>query len=155
SHLHPWRELLQHLVNFAGVFHVTLTMPVDEDRLRTQFVSRPQRHGRVHAELARRIRCRRHHAPLVGFPTHYHRFALERRIEQLFHRDEERVHVEVEITSHGFRASSTRGIPARSFTISTPVQEPHISRTAPASPSSIISQPPGRSSRRASGTSRW
>ena len=100
-HLHFRREALQHFINLVRVFDVALAVAVDEDRLGAEFVGGPQGHGRVHAELARRVRCRRDHAALVGPPADHHRLAFERRIEQLFDGDEERVHVEMEVEFHG------------------------------------------------------
>src|SRR5579871_1157110 len=75
-------------------------MPIDKNRLRTELISSPQRHGRVDAELACRIRRRRHYAALVRLAADNHRLAFERWIVQLFHGDEERVHVDVEVGSH-------------------------------------------------------
>src|ERR1700674_2698072 len=105
-------------------------MALDEDGLWANFVRGSQRHGRVHAELARRIRCRRHHAALVRTASHHHRLAFERGIKQLLDRDEEGIHVEMEKRSHGLRAIATRGRPARSLAISTSCQSASIARTA-------------------------
>src|ERR1700677_610983 len=49
----------------------------------------------MHSEFARFVRCRRNYAPLVALPSDDYGFALQRGIEQLFHRDEERVHIDV------------------------------------------------------------
>src|SRR5947209_13638007 len=49
----------------------------------------------MHAELARFIRRGRDHAALVPLPANHHGLAFERRIEQLFHGDEECVHIHV------------------------------------------------------------
>ena len=56
----------------------------------------------MHAELARRVGRGGDHAALIGPSADHHGLALERRIVQLFHRDEERVHIDVEIGAHKF-----------------------------------------------------
>src|ERR1039457_3801086 len=71
-------------------------MALDENGLRATLMRRAQRHGRVDAELARGVRGRRNHAALVRPPTYHHRFTLERRVVQLFHRYEEGFHIDVE-----------------------------------------------------------
>src|SRR5580700_805400 len=52
------------------------------------------------AELPCRIRRRGNYAAFIRLSTHHHRFALQCRVEQLFDRNEERVHVEMEIRPH-------------------------------------------------------
>src|SRR4051812_43330058 len=54
----------------------------------------------MHVELASRIARRRHHAALVRFTTNPNGLAFECRIEELFHRREKRVHIEVEYGPH-------------------------------------------------------
>ena len=76
GHLDLRRKLLQHFVDFVRVFDVALAVAVDEDRLRAEFVGGPQGHGRVDAELARRVGCRRDHAALVGPPADDHGLPL-------------------------------------------------------------------------------
>ena len=71
-------------------------MSVDEDGVRTLLGRSAQRHGGMHSELARFIRCRRDHAALVPLSADHDRLAFQRRIEQFFHRDEEGVHIDVE-----------------------------------------------------------
>ena len=71
-------------------------MSIHKDRLRAQLVRGAQRHGRVHAELAGFVGCCRHHATLVSATADHDGLAAQRRIKQLFHRDKERVHVNVE-----------------------------------------------------------
>src|SRR2546426_3735832 len=68
--------------------------------------SRAQRHRRVHAELSRFIRRRRDYAALVTLATDHHSLALERGIEQFFHRDKEGVHVDVK---DGFAGRGHKG----------------------------------------------
>ena len=67
-HFHQRRESMQHLVDLGRALAVALGMAVDEDRLRAQFVRGAQRHGGMHAEFARGVRCGRDHAALVGRP---------------------------------------------------------------------------------------
>src|ERR1700737_1971652 len=71
-------------------------MSVDKDGLRAQFSSRAQRQGRVDAELARFVGCRRDHPALISLTPDYYRFAFQIWIEELFHGDKEGVHVDVE-----------------------------------------------------------
>src|SRR4029079_7606257 len=155
-HLYAWRKVLKLGVNFARVFDVAVAMAVDEDCLGAQLIGGAQRHGRMHSEFSGGVGCSGDDSTLVGAAPDDHRLALERRIEQLFDRDEEGVHVEMEERSHGrhsFLASATRGRPARQLVISASRQPASISRTASTTawPSSMISQPPGVSRRRASG----
>ena len=108
GHLHQGRERLQHLVDLVRVVAVALRVAVDENGLRAKLVRRAQRQGRVDAELARRVGCRRDHAALVGPAAHHHRLALERRIEQFFHGDKEGVHIQVEVGPHGCMSAGPR-----------------------------------------------
>src|ERR1039458_6745929 len=90
-------------------------MALDENGLRATLMRRAQRHGRVDAELARGLRCRRHHAAFVRPPTYHHRFTLQRRVVQLFHRYEEGVHIDVEerlsnLASNSFRSHIGAGL---------------------------------------------
>ena len=95
-------------------------MAFDENGLRAEFVRRAQRHGGVNAELAGFVGGRGDHAALVALAAHHDGFAFERGIEQLFHRHEKRVHVDMEYgPDHGFSQTNTRGMPARSGKIST------------------------------------
>ena len=50
----------------------------------------------MHAEFAGLIRGRRNHATLVALAAYDHGLSFHRRVEQLFHRNEERVHIDVE-----------------------------------------------------------
>jgi hypothetical protein len=70
-------------------------MSVNKDRLRTKLGRRPQRHSGVHTKFARLIGSRRHYPTLVPLPANHYCFPLQRWIKQLFHRHEERVHVDV------------------------------------------------------------
>src|SRR5881394_3307877 len=99
----------------------------------------------MHTELARGIRCSRHHAALIGASADDHRLAFERRIEQFLDGYEERIHIEMEVDLHGRWARITLGRPARSFRISTFLHAPSIALTASPEvwPSSITSHPPG------------
>jgi hypothetical protein len=54
----------------------------------------------MNAELPRRVGSGRDHAALIGTPAHYYGLALERWIVELFHGDEEGVHIEVEVSLH-------------------------------------------------------
>ena len=92
---------LQHLVDALRILAIALRMPVDEDGLRAEFGRGAQRHGRMHAELARRVGSRRYHPALVATPADHDRLAFECWIEQLFHGHEEGVHVDMEESFHG------------------------------------------------------
>ena len=70
-------------------------MAIDKNRVRTLLGRGPQWHGRMHAKLARFIRCSRHHAALVPLPANHHGLAFQRGIKQLFHGDKECVHIDV------------------------------------------------------------
>src|SRR5262252_5856579 len=63
--------------------------------LRAELGSGPKWHCRMHSELACSIRSRGHHATLVALTTNDNRLALQRRVEELFDRYEEGVHVDV------------------------------------------------------------
>src|SRR5208337_2615196 len=69
----------------------------------------PQRHSRVHAKLARRVRCSRDHAPLVPLPAHHHRLAFQRRVKQFLDRHEEGVHIDVKDSAWGGGAHRSPG----------------------------------------------
>src|SRR5215831_18975597 len=106
-------------------------MTVNEDGVRTQLIRGSQRHGRMHSELTRFIGCRRDHSALIRLPAHHHCFSLKRGIEQLFNRNEEGVHIDVEDDLHDPHcAASTRGIPAKSASTCTLCQsDPSIFAT--------------------------
>ena len=101
GHLHQRREAVEHFVNAAGILAIALRVAVDEDGLRAQLVRGAQRHGGVDAELPRRVGGSGDDAALVGTPADDHGLVLERGIVELFHRDEERVHIDVEDGLHG------------------------------------------------------
>src|SRR6266436_1245573 len=90
-------------------------MAVHENGVRTELVSRAQRHGGMDAKSSRLVGCRRNNAALIALAADHDGFSSQSRIEQLLHRHEERVHVEVE-DSLQCRSwhDTTRGIPARS-----------------------------------------
>src|SRR5258708_15126358 len=71
-------------------------MSAHENGLRAKLGSRAQRHGRVHAELARRVRRGRNHSTLVALAADHDGLALQRWIKQLLHGNEERVHIDAE-----------------------------------------------------------
>ena len=96
SHLHLRRERTQDVMNFLRALAIAVRMSVDKDGLRTKLRRRAQRHGRVHSEFARLIRRCGDHAAFVALSAHHNCFAFQRGIKQLFHRDEEGVHVDVE-----------------------------------------------------------
>ena len=50
----------------------------------------------MHAKFACGVRCRRDNAAFVALPSHDYGLAFERRVEELFHGDEEGVHIDVE-----------------------------------------------------------
>src|SRR5947209_23217 len=69
----------------------------------------------MYAEFARRVGSGGHNTPRVAATAHHYRLTYQRRIVELFHRHEERVHVDMEYRLHsGFLALMTRGSPARS-----------------------------------------
>ena len=50
----------------------------------------------MHSELARFVGGGGHHATFPPLSAYHDSLALQRRIEELFHRDEEGVHIDVE-----------------------------------------------------------
>src|SRR4029077_2285511 len=84
------------LVNLFRVFAIELHVPVKVNAVWAELRGCAQRHGGVHSEFASSIGGGSDHAPLILRATNDYRLAFERRIEQLFHGDEEGVHVEVE-----------------------------------------------------------
>ena len=105
GHLDLRAEAAEHLEDLLGVLAIALGMAVEEDGLRAELVGRPQRHCRVHSELAGRVGRRRDHAALVRAPADHHRLAFERRVEQFLHRHKEGIHVDVEDASHKDRGT--------------------------------------------------
>ena len=73
-----------------------MMLAAQENRVRAELLRRANRHGRMHAELARLIARRRHHAAAVRVGAHDDGLPLERRILKLLHRNEEGVHVDVQ-----------------------------------------------------------
>ena len=96
SHLHQWRERVQHFIDLGGTLAIAVGMAIYENRVRTEFGGRAQGHGRVHAELAGLIGCGRDDAAFIALSAHHHGFSFQRRIRQFLHRHEEGVHVDVE-----------------------------------------------------------
>ena len=107
-HLDERRERSQHFVHLVRALAVPLGMAIDEDRLRAQLVRGAQRHRRMHAELPRRIGRRRDHPALVRPSADHDRLAFQRRVEQLFHGHEERVHVDMEVSLHSIPVFRSR-----------------------------------------------
>ena len=79
GHFHLRRERAQNFVNFFRALAIALGMSVDENGLRTELGRGAQRHGRVHAELARRIRCGGDYAAFVALSADDHGLAFQRR----------------------------------------------------------------------------
>ena len=96
GHLNLRRKRAEDFVNLFRTLAVALGMAVDEDRLRAHLRGGAQRHGGMHSELARFIRSCGDDAALVALSADDHCLAFQRWIEQFLHRDEERVHVDVE-----------------------------------------------------------
>src|SRR5580698_2050444 len=121
-------------------------MPFHKDRVRAKLVRGSQRQRRMYAEFARFVRGRRDHPALIAFAAHYNSFALQGRVEELFHRHEKRVHVDMEDNPvHGFSQTITRGIPARSGRTSRlrQLEARAVTASACPNPSSRASSPPG------------
>ena len=75
-------------------------MAVHKDRLWAEFGSSAQRHGRMYAEFPRFVRRRRNYSALVALTTDDNRLAFQRWIKQFLNRNEEGVHVDVEVGAH-------------------------------------------------------
>ena len=90
-------ESQKHLPRRCRGFAVALGMAFKKSRLRAEPRSLAQRHAGVHAEFARRIGGGRHHAALVGASAHNHGTSPQRRIVELLHRDEKRVHIDMKV----------------------------------------------------------
>ncbi len=95
-HLHQRRKRSQHSEDFFRALAVAFGMSVDENCLGTHLGRGAQRHGGVHAKLPRRIGSGRNDAALVPLPAHDYWLAFQRGVVELFHGDEEGVHVDVE-----------------------------------------------------------
>src|SRR5258708_39352438 len=70
-------------------------MAIEKHGVRAQLGRGAERHGRVHAELTGFIRRGGNHAAFILLSAYHNGFALQLRIVELFHRDEEGVHVDV------------------------------------------------------------
>src|ERR1700680_3999381 len=70
-------------------------MAIHEDSVRAELGRSAQGHGRMHAKFPRLVGCSRDHTALVALASDDDSLALQRGIKQLFHRDEESVHVDV------------------------------------------------------------
>src|SRR5438067_5213758 len=95
GHLELRRKALQNCKDFLRVLAITFRVPINEDRLRAKARRGAQRHGRVDAEFSRAIRGGSYHAPLISLTSDNNGLALERGVEQLLDRNEERVHVDM------------------------------------------------------------
>src|SRR5438128_765548 len=62
-------------------------------------------HGGVNSELARLVGSRGHHTATIA-SANDNGFAAHTRVEHLFHRSEEGVHIDVEIPTHGHSRAS-------------------------------------------------
>ena len=71
-----------------------------DDQLRAKPHRARHRHRRAHAELARLVARRRHHAAPLGAAAHRHRPAAQRGIVALLHRGVEGVHVQMDNAPH-------------------------------------------------------
>ena len=96
GHLDLGRERSQHPVDFLGTLAIAVGMAVHENGLGTKLGRGAQWHGGMHAKLAGFVRRRRNHAALVALSTDDDCLAYQFGIEQLFHGDEEGVHIDVE-----------------------------------------------------------
>src|ERR1700726_3482424 len=101
SHLDQRRKTAEHFMYLLRILAIAIRMPVYKNRLRTELRRRPQRHGRVHAKLPRRIGSGGDHAPFVPLPAYHHRLAFQRRIKQFFDGHEEGVHIHVKDGARG------------------------------------------------------
>src|SRR5437867_12002609 len=81
-------------------------MTVHEDRAGAKLGCGSQGHGGMHAKFARFIRCCRNYSALVALASDYYCLPFQRGIVELFHGDEEGVHVNVE---DGFGGASNGG----------------------------------------------
>ncbi|HET6179787.1 MAG TPA: hypothetical protein VFE61_22890 [Candidatus Sulfotelmatobacter sp.] len=95
-HLHFGGERVEHFVDFLGTLAVALGMSVDEDGMRAHLSRGTQRHGGVNSELARFVGGGGDNTTLVALAANDDGLAFQRRVEELFDRDEEGVHVDVE-----------------------------------------------------------
>ena len=93
GHFDLWRKAVQDSEHFLRALTVALGVPFDENRVRAQFRGGAQRQGAK--ALSPTGMLRRDNAALIRFPAHHDRFPFQRRVEQLFNGDEERVHVDM------------------------------------------------------------
>ena len=96
--------MVEDFINFSRALAIALWMSVNEHSMRAEFGRGAQRHGRMHAKLASRIRCGRDHAALIPLPSHDDSLPFQRRIKQLFHRHKESIHVDVKDSAHWKRS---------------------------------------------------
>ena len=101
NHLDLRREGFEDPVHFLRACAIAVGMAVHENSLRTKFGGGAQRHGGMHAECPRRVRGCGDNAAFVALASDHDGLAFQRWVEQLFDRDEEGVHVNVEDGSGG------------------------------------------------------
>ena len=96
GHFHLGRKAAQDFVSLVRVLSVSLRVSVDEERLWAELGRSAQRHGRMHTKLPGRVGSGGNNTALVALSTYDDRLALEGWVVELFHGDEERVHIDVE-----------------------------------------------------------
>src|SRR5205814_4433985 len=96
SHLDQRGKCVEHLVNFAGTIVIAGGVAIHKDGLWAELGGGAQRHGGMHAKLARFVRGGGDDAALVTLSTHHNGFAFQRWIEQFLDGNEEGIHVDVE-----------------------------------------------------------
>jgi hypothetical protein len=89
------RVLQEDRADLARHLLVDVEARLDEHQLRAEPLGGRRRHGRAHAELARLVACRHHHAALAAAADR-DRLAAQRRVVALLHRRIERIHVEMD-----------------------------------------------------------
>jgi hypothetical protein len=100
GHFDQRGKVLEHGVDLLRIFAVAGGVAVDEDGLRAEFVCGAQGHGGVDAEFARGVGGGGNYAALVGAAADDDGLAFEGRVVELFHGNEEGVHVDVEEGAH-------------------------------------------------------
>jgi len=96
GHFDLWGKHAEDVVSLFGEFTVTVGVSVDEDGVRAHLGRGAQRHGGMHSEFSRFVGSRGDDSAFVALSTNDYGFAFQRRIVELFHGDEESVHVDVE-----------------------------------------------------------
>ena len=96
SHFHLRGECAEDFVGLLRKFAIAVGMSVDEDGVRAELGGGAQRHGGMDSELAGRIGSGGDDSAFVALASDDDGLAFERGIVELFHGDEEGVHVDVE-----------------------------------------------------------